>query len=195
MEQSLQRWFVQEIVKHEAALMSYIRRAWPDREEAADIRQEIYAKIFESAAKARPAQPRHYLFTTARNLIVDRVRRGKIVSIEMRDDLDEYISLVDELSPERHEGARQELRRLIGAFESLPPVFRETIWKRKVEELSQKDVAAAMGTKERVVQRRLSRGIRLLAESFLGAADKEQSSGFRANGERGGGSGEQDRKR
>jgi RNA polymerase sigma factor (sigma-70 family) len=173
MKGPIHQWFVQEILPHEAALMRYIRRAWPDREDASDIRQEIYARIYESATKVRPTQPRRYLFTTARNFIVDRLRRGKIVSIEVRSDLEDMNLLVDELSPERHETARQELRRLSDAFEVLPAILRETIWKRKVEDLSQKAVAAAMGTKERVVERRLSRGIRLLAESFFGTPEDE----------------------
>jgi len=176
MEGPIHQWFVHEILPHEAALMRYIRRAGFDREEAADIRQEIYAKTYESATATRPAQPRRYLFVTARNLIVDRIRRGKVVSIEVRSDLEDINLLVDELSPERHVTARQELRRLIDAFEALPAIFRETIWKRKVEELSQKAVAAAMGTKERVVERRLSRGIRLLAENFFGGSEDERSS-------------------
>lgn len=169
MEETLQDWFIHQIVAHEADLMRYILRAWPDREEAADIRQEIYAKVYKSAATVRPTLPRRYLFTIARNLIVDRVRHGKVVSIELHDDLDDLNLLVDELSPERLVSARQELKRLVAAFESLPEVCRETIWQRKVEELSQKAVATAMGIKERVVERRLSRGIRLLAESFFGA--------------------------
>jgi RNA polymerase sigma factor (sigma-70 family) len=175
MEETLQLWFIHKIVCHEAALMRYIRRAWPDHEEAADLRQEIYAKVYESASKSRPVSPQYYLFATARNLIVDRVRRGKIVSIEMRDDLGEINTFIDELSPERHVSARQELTRLIAAFESLPEACRETVWKRKVEELSQKAVAAAMGTKERVVERRLHRGIRLLAEHFFGASENQSS--------------------
>ena len=171
MEGPIQLWFVQEILPHEAALMRYIRRAWPDRTEAADIRQEIYAKVYESASAQRPQQPRRYLFITARNLCVDRLRRGKVVSIELRSDLEEVHPLIDELSPERLEASRQELKRLIDAFEALPEILRETIWKRKIEELPQKAVAVSMGTQERVVERRLSRGIRLLAERFFGTEE------------------------
>ena len=182
MEETLQHWFIHEIVAHEAALMRYILRAWPDREEAADIRQEIYAKIYESAAKVRPTLPRHYLFTIARNLIVDRVRHGKVVSIEAHGDLDDLHLLIDEISPERQVSARQELKRLIVAFEGLPEVCRETIWKRKIEELSQKAVAAVMGTNERVVERRLSKGIRLLAESFFGTPENLPIRSVRSKG-------------
>ena len=98
------------------------------------------------------------------------------MSIELRSNLEDIDLLIDELSPERHVTARQELRRLIDAFEALPAIFRETIWKRKVEELSQKAVAAAMGTKERVVERRLSKGIRLLADNFFGTSEDARAS-------------------
>lgn len=175
MEDTLQQWFVREVIVHEPALMRYILRAWPDHCEAADIRQEVYSRVYEAAAAARPSTPRAFLFTSARNLILDRVRRAKIISIEVRGDLDELHVLIDEISPERRVSARQEIGCLIEAFATLPGPCREVIWKRKVEELSQKEVAAIMGTKERVVARRLSRGIRLLAESFFGARSTAKS--------------------
>jgi RNA polymerase sigma factor (sigma-70 family) len=174
MTETLQQWFVREILVHEPALMRYISRAWPDRSECHDIRQEAYAKVYESASVTRPTNPRSYLFTITRNLILDRLRRGKIVSIEVRGDLDELNVLIDEMSPERMVGARQELRRLIRAFELLPPLCREIVWKRRVEELSQKEVAQGMGIKEKAVERGIARGIRLLAESyFAGGAGAE----------------------
>jgi RNA polymerase sigma factor (sigma-70 family) len=185
MAETPQQWFIQEILPHEASLMRYIRRICPNREEAADIRQEIYAKVYELGARARPTSPRQYLFTSARNLIVDRVRRGKVVSIEIRSDLDDVNLLIDELSPERHVSARQEMKRLVKAFDALPEDCREAIWKRKVEELSQKSTAEAIGIKERVVERRLSRGIRLLAESFFGREETEIFSGNRGKKRRG----------
>ncbi len=170
MTETLQRWFIREILVHESALMRYISCAWPDRSEAHDIRQEVYAKVFESAAVTRPTNPRNFLFTTTRNHILDRVRRGKVVSIEMRGDLDELNVLIDEISPERAVGARQELRRLTRALELLPPLCREIVWKRRVEELSQKEVATRMGIKEKAVERGVARGIRLLSESYFGNA-------------------------
>ena len=81
MSDELDRWFLAEILCHEAALTRYLRRVWRNQAEVSDFRQEIYIRIYESAAKALPTAPKSFLFTTARNLIADRVRRERVVSV------------------------------------------------------------------------------------------------------------------
>ncbi|MBL8266434.1 RNA polymerase sigma factor, partial [Steroidobacter sp.] len=75
MKTSLDHWFATEILPHEAALTRYLKRIWLNSAEIADLRQEVYVRIYESAAKARPLPPKAFLFTTARNLMADRARR------------------------------------------------------------------------------------------------------------------------
>ena len=169
MNSELDRWFAREILAHEAALVRYLKRVWPNADEVHDLRQETYIRVYEAAAKARPTSPKSFLFTTARNLITDRVRRERVVSIEAREDLDELNVLVDELSPEKRANARQELKRLASAFDRLPPRVREVLWLRRVEEISQRETAGRMGVTEATVEKQLSKGVRLLADMFFGS--------------------------
>jgi len=169
-DDSLNNWFAREILAHEGALMRYLLRSWFRREEIHDLRQEIYVRIYEAAAKARPAMPKSFLFTTARHLMTDRLRRGRVVSIEAVGDLDVLNVLIDEVSPERRMGARQELKRLTDAFDRLPDRCREVVWLRRVEELSQKQVAARMGISEKTVEKQVAKGARLIADYFYGGS-------------------------
>lgn len=168
MPESLQSWFKREIIAHEGALLRFIRRTWPDAGEIEDIRQEAYIKVYEAAAHARPAAPKSFLFAITRNLMVDRIRRGRIVSIELKGDIDGLNALVDERSPEHRASAREEFLRLAGAFETLPPECRDVVWLRKVELLTQKDVSRRLGVPERTIEKRVARGIRLLARTVFG---------------------------
>jgi len=138
---SLDTWFKREILVHEASLLRYLGRVWPRHDEIHDLRQEIYVRLYESAQRSRPATPRAFIFATARNLIADRIRRARVVSIEAVGDPDALNVLVDEASPERKLSAWQDLRRLTRALNSLPPRCREVVWLRKVDELSTKEVA------------------------------------------------------
>ena len=180
-EEPLKTWFAREILAHEAALMRYLARAWPRRDEVHDLRQEIYVRIYEAARTTRPSSPKNFLFATARHLISDRVRRGRVVSIEALGDLTELNVMVDEVSPERRVTAREELKRLARAFELLHPKCREVVWLRKVDQLSQKEVAARLGISVRTVEGHIFVGMRQLAEAFLGkraphaAADVSQA--------------------
>ncbi|WP_449446651.1 RNA polymerase sigma factor [Thermomonas brevis] len=119
MQTELDRWFVHEILVHEDALMRFLHRHWPHRDELHDLRQELYARLYEAAAKAVPAQPKAFLFASARHLMTDRLRRGKVVSIEPMGDFEPSHVLIDEVSPERWCGGRQALRRLSEAFEPI----------------------------------------------------------------------------
>ena len=164
MSDTVDDWFCLEILPHEDVLMGYIHRVWPRRDERDDIRAETYARVYEAALAARPQTPKAFLFTTARNLMADRLRRERIVSINAAGETDYWNVLIDEISPEQRVSAHQELVRLARAFDHLPETCREVVWLRRVHELSQKEVANRLGLTEKAVEKRIAKAGRLLAQ-------------------------------
>ena len=177
----LDRWFAAEILVHEASLTRYLHRVWPNRAEVPDLRQEIYVRLYESAARGLPTSPKSFLFQTARNLITDRVRRERIVSIDYTQDLDALNVLVDEISPEQRLNARQELRRLSEALDRLSDDCRSVIWLRRVEGLSQREAAERLNMPEGTVESHLSRGVRALMRTVFGNETTETPGSARAS--------------
>src|SRR3546814_11278057 len=116
MDDSLDDWFAREILVHEGALESFLRRAWPNRDEIHDLRQEAYVRVYEAAARSRPTTPRAFLFTTARPLVTDRLRRGRLVSTEPVGDPAALNGLFDSVSPARPLDAPPALPRLRAAL-------------------------------------------------------------------------------
>lgn len=173
MNDSLDSWFGREILVHEESLVRYLARTWRKRDEIHDLRQDIYVRVYEAAAKVRPSAPKSFLFTTARNLMADRARRGRIVSIEATGDFEVLNVLIDEISPEQRTGARQELQRLAQAFDLLPPKCREVVWMRRVEEFSQRDTADRLHVNEGTIEKHLARGMELLADYLFGSRDAQ----------------------
>ena len=178
------RWFAEQVLVHEEALLRYLQRCWPHRDEIHDLRQEIYARVYEAAGKALPQQPKAFLFASARHLLADRARRAKVVSIEPMGDFEPSHVLVDEVSPERWCGGRQALKRLADAFDRLPDRCREVVWLRKVEELPQKEVARRLGVAEKTVEKQVAKGARLIADYMFGEAGVPRSK-HRAQRQRG----------
>src|SRR5580692_6812203 len=78
----LKAWFIREVLPLEAELMQFLRQNWRHENDIADIRQDIYVRVYETACDEIPASVRGLVFTAARNLIIDRVRRSRIVPIE-----------------------------------------------------------------------------------------------------------------
>jgi RNA polymerase sigma factor (sigma-70 family) len=167
MEDSLDAWFKREILPHEPMLLRYLARVWPRKHEVHDLRQETYARVYAAAMASRPASPRSFLFTTAHHLMADRVRHERVVSIEAVGDIEALNVTVDEISVERRIGARQELKLLARALDLLPPKCRKVLWLRRVEGLSQKEVAQRLGVTVKTVEHHVSKGARLLAQHML----------------------------
>lgn len=168
MDKALNEWFAREILTHEAALVRYLARAWPHRDDIHDLRQEVYMRVYEAAKRARPHSPKSFLFATARHLMADRIRRNRIVSMQAVGDLDALNVPVEEASPEERLHARQELAQLARAFGALPPRCRDVVWLRRVDELSQKEVAGRLNISEKTVESHIVKGTRLLADLLFG---------------------------
>lgn len=165
-DNELNTWFVEEVLPLEGLLERYLRRNWRDADEIPDLRQEVYARVFDGCATAQPQSARAFVLSTARNLLIDRVRRAQVVSIETYADIESMNPRVDELSPERYLSARSELRLLQVALDSLPPRCREVVELRKIEGLSQREVAARMGIAEDTVEKQVAKGVRVLAQAL-----------------------------
>ncbi len=168
MDDSLDTWFKREVLPHEGALVRFLNRVWSKYDDVHDLRQEVYIRVYQAAQSARPNFPKAFVFATARHLMMDRLRRARVVSIEAVGDVDALNVLVDELSPERRVSAWQELRRVTHALNGLPPRCREVVWLRKVDELSTKEVAELLGVKVRTVEAQILKGMRLMGDALYG---------------------------
>lgn len=167
-EDSLDNWFIREILVHEELLVGYLLRRWPSRSDVSDLRQDTYVRVYEAAAKSRPPAPKAFLFATAAHLLTDRIRRRRVVAIDVVADVEALNVLVEEVSPERRISAHEELRRLAQAIDLLPPRCREVVWLRRVDELPQREVAKRLGITEKSVEKHVMKGMKLLAAAFRG---------------------------
>jgi len=161
-------WFVREVLPLEAVLTRFLQRNWRNEAEINDLRQETYARVYEAAQRERPVLVKPFLFQVARNLIIDRLRKQSVVSLESVADFDWLNVSDDRPSSEAHVAARQELRLLQSALDELPPRCRQVVVLRKVEGLSQKEVAARMGVTIETVENQVAKGMRLLTQALGG---------------------------
>jgi RNA polymerase sigma factor (sigma-70 family) len=173
----VEAWFVREILPLEASLVRFLQSSYRNTTDISDLRQEVYANVITAARQAIPTRSKAFLFTTARNLLINRVRHERIISIETVSDLDELNLVADEPSQERAIIARDELRRVRAAIEQLPPKCRETILLRRVEGLSGREIALRMGISESAVSHYVDNGMRSLAELlFAESTDRRKQS-------------------
>jgi RNA polymerase sigma factor (sigma-70 family) len=169
-------WFVREVLPLEAALMQFLQHNWRNKSDIADLRQEVYVRVFEAARKEIPDRPRQFVFSTARNLLIDHVRREQVIPIEAVADLDAITVAMDAPSPERAAMGRDELRKLQSAIDRLPERCREAFVLGKVQGLGGREIAQRMGVTESTISKQLAFGIRALADMLHGEPPRGEKS-------------------
>jgi RNA polymerase sigma factor (sigma-70 family) len=161
-------WFAREVLPMEPTLMHFLRSNWRNKDDVEDLRQDVYLRVCEAAQKEFPDQVGPFVLATARNLLINRARRERVVPIEAITDLDVTGIAMDVPSPERVVIARDELRRLQAAIDHLPPRCREAFVLGRVEGLTGREIAARMGISEKTASEHLAKGIYAVAETLHG---------------------------
>jgi RNA polymerase sigma factor (sigma-70 family) len=161
-------WFVREVLPLEPALMQYLRRNWRRKDDIPDLRNDIYVQVYEAALQNIPDKPQQFVVTIARNLLIDRLRRERIVPMEAVADLDALHAALDAPSPENATIARDELRLLQTALERRPQRTREVIVMRRVEGLSRAEISVRLGISQETISAHVTDGVHALMDMLIG---------------------------
>lgn len=159
-------WLARHVLPHEPALRTWLARRPLPGLDVDDIIQETYAKLSTLDDVSAIANVRSYLFTAAYSIMATHLRRSQIVSIGSYASLDEFAILDEGPDPERTVLARDELRRLAEAIAGMPPRVRQVLILRRIDGLSQREVAAHLGISESTVEKQLASAMLRLSETF-----------------------------
>ena len=161
-------WFVREVLPLEAMLMRFLAKNWRNKSDLEDFRQEIYAQVLDAVETRIPDHAKPFVFSVARNLLVDRFRKEHVIPIEAAAELDTLNIPSDEPGPERSVVARDLLRRLQSGIDRLPPRCREAVVLKRIEGLSRREIAQRMDIAEQTVSDYIAYGMRILADVIYG---------------------------
>lgn len=136
-------------------LWAYISRALGGPTHADDILQETYLRLLRAPTSARdPQQHRALLYRIASNLVVDHFRRAK------RERAAAERTPIDDAAGGRDLALRIDMKRVFG---QLRPEERVMMWLAYVEGSGHREIAEAVGVKEKSVRVLLFRARKRLA--------------------------------
>lgn len=159
-------WFKREVLANEPALRRFLRRRGTPLDDIDDLVSEALVRAYSAEDWRRVTDGTQYLFRICKNLIVDKVRRAKIVAFENVADWD-ALDLVDGApSAETLMSTRDELRVLQAAIEDLPPKCRQVFLLRRVQELPPLEVARRLGLSVRTVEHHVAKALAVLARTL-----------------------------
>ena len=158
--------------RHQDRLFRYLLRLVGDEAVAEDTFQQTWVQVAERIGRydaSRPFGP--WLFTVARNLALDHLRRRRPESL---DDVDEPAAPAGaEGDPLARVVARQQGARLANAVAGLAPLDREVLSLRFEEDLALPQLAQALGVPVPTAKARLYRALARLRERMLATAPAE----------------------
>lgn len=158
------RWFAEQVRPHEPALRAYLRKRFADVHDIDEIVQESYVRVLAARAKGGITSVRAYLFTTVRNAALSIVRRPRIFSDLAVTDFAVQRVAEEGVNVPEAVSVKQEIAILLEAIDALPARCREIFILRKLEGVSQKDIAARLGLSEQTVQVQIARGAKKCAD-------------------------------
>jgi RNA polymerase sigma-70 factor (ECF subfamily) len=131
---------------------------------AIDLVQDVFAKYWDCLTKGMSiSNDRAFIFTIARNRIIDWYRKRKTISLEGlavnedNEQIEEFFIVEDNAK-----GALEmdsEGRFLISKIRDLPATSQQALYLRYVEGMSPKEIGTILNIKENAVSVRIHRGL------------------------------------
>lgn len=152
------------LTRYYRELLNFLSRAVNDRHAAADLAQESYMRVLAlQQSGEQVAEPRALLYRTARNLVIDRHRRGAVRGQAFESDADDDggADVFDTLSapaasePETAAMSAQAVGAMLAVIAELPLRCREAFILHKFDGLPQAEVARRMGISVTMVERHI----------------------------------------
>lgn len=158
------RWFAEEIQPHEPALRAYLASRFPDVHDVDDLVQESYIRVLQVPETTRIQCAKAYLFATARNVALSILRRPKIFSSQPVTEFPALGVVEEGINVAETVSTHQEISVLLNAVDALPARCREIFVLRKLQGVSQKEIARRLELSEQTVQVQIARGAKKCAE-------------------------------
>ncbi|MFJ4453238.1 sigma-70 family RNA polymerase sigma factor [Pseudomonas sp. NPDC089392] len=127
---------------HSQWLLSWVRRRLGDRERAADITHDTFVRLISSAVNRVPREPRSYLATVAKRLMIDQLRRQ-----QLEQQYQQYLANEPEMqacSPEHRLIILETLMQLDAMLDGLGSKVRQAFFYVQLDGLSYAEVAVLL---------------------------------------------------
>jgi RNA polymerase sigma factor (sigma-70 family) len=159
-------WVGSHIVPHEAHLRAWLRRLSITEDEINDIIQDAYVALARLDSVLHIRDSKAYFFQTAKSVFLNKIKRANIVPIDQLTEL-QSLGLSDEApNAERRLSATQELAKIRQLIANLPEKCRVIFEMRRLQGVSQKEIAKHLGVSENVVEMQSVRGLKLILKAL-----------------------------
>ncbi|MBI2887270.1 MAG: sigma-70 family RNA polymerase sigma factor [Chloroflexi bacterium] len=163
------RAFGELVLRYQDRLFNFLYRMTGNREDAQDLAQEVFLRVYKALHRFRPDAPfRPWLYKIAMNLAINHAK-GRRPTALLEEDVPSHGPLA---SPEGTAEQRETQQAIRQAILELPEVYRAVILLRHVDELSYEEMAQVLEVPLGTAKVRLHRARSLLQEKLREAGIK-----------------------
>ena len=148
-------------LENETALKRFLKRFIKSREGADDLAQEAFLRAFAAESDRAIISPKAFLFKVAKNLALNELARQSSVAIEPLGDFErqEVIEDSSQVAIDDVVDSRERIRLLARAIAALPPQCAKVFILRKMQGMSQKEIAVRLNISVRTVENHVALGL------------------------------------
>ncbi|CEA08749.1 ECF RNA polymerase sigma factor SigE [Arthrobacter saudimassiliensis] len=170
----------EEVVqRHSSKVYRLAYRLTGNRQDAEDLTQEVFVRVFRSLDRFQPGTLDGWLHRITTNLFLDQARRRSRIRFDgMSEDAEARLPSQGP-GPERSFEFNNLDVDIQRALEELPPDFRAAVVLCDLEGLSYDEVARALGVKLGTVRSRIHRGRSMLKDKLAHRDPQRRSAGTR----------------
>jgi RNA polymerase sigma-70 factor (ECF subfamily) len=158
------------VEQYQYRLVRYLIYLLGMRDEVDDLIQETWLRVLERG-RSYDGRSRFepWLFTIARNLTIDHMRKRRSLSLDSNDDDTAALSPVSHApSPFTLAARTEDSQRLAQSLQALDFIYREALVLRFQEDLSLQEIATVVGAPVSTVASRIYRGLATLRAQLVG---------------------------
>lgn len=161
--------------EHNQALIRFLMARVDSEQEARDVAQEAYVRMLQLDSHGTVSLLSSYLFKTAANIAIDRMRNRSVNRRVLRGLGEEGVES-QAASPERILQSRQDIELIERSVAELPPKCRQAFYLHRLHDLGPLEIAARLGVSKRMVHHYLVQAMAHIHSTLNGstAVNKER---------------------
>lgn len=159
--------FLERLVQeNNSALLRFLTRKVNNREEAAEIAQEAYLRLYQLEAPEELDSARAFLYQTAANMAIDQLRRKTVHQKFLRGERDadsgEFADErhSDQESPQRIAEAQERVRIIYQAIDELPFKCKQAFLMHRNKGMTYSEIAELLGISVSSVEKYILQALR-----------------------------------
>ena len=142
--------------KYSQQLFQFLYFKYQDEDETRDALQQAFIKLWENCKKVTETRAKNYVFTIAKNKIIDNLRKEKKILRIAEDDYvdkDDYNTLSDDISK------KQKMERILS---KMTESSKEAFLMNRVQGLKYAEIAEELNISIKAVEKRISIALKII---------------------------------